>query len=112
MATARDRYYRKAYSEPLDKGRNAAAEADIAEAFEAPVDADGFQCGMCLLNRRQCVACARREAELMDAQRDVGFLEPDWVTLDADEIAAMEAAERDHEFEGWRRRPGRSQAAS
>ena len=106
MATARDRYMDKAYSEPLDKGRAAAARADMAEAFEEPdwvtpgadelafqeaaerdhehaesgwrrvpgrsqaapkfeppVDADGFQCGMCLLNRRQCLVCARREAE-------------------------------------------------
>ena len=32
MATARDRYNDKAYSEPLDKGRAAAAAADMAEA--------------------------------------------------------------------------------
>jgi hypothetical protein len=34
--------------------------------YEPPVDDDGFQCGMCLLNRRQCLACARREAELQN----------------------------------------------
>ena len=34
MATARDRYNNKAYSEPLDKGRAAAEAADMAEAEE------------------------------------------------------------------------------
>ena len=36
MATARDRYLRKSYSEPLDKVIQAAAAADMAEAFEEP----------------------------------------------------------------------------
>ena len=109
MATARDRYMRKGYSEPLDKGRAAVAAAEMAEAFEEPdwaaddagaaamemaeegscrfpdpggasypgdvndpgryeppVDGDGFQCGICLLNREQCLLCARVEAEAMD----------------------------------------------
>ena len=95
MATARDRYHRKAYSEPLDKGRAAAAEADMAEAFEDGACPD---CGY--LHDREC------------APEDL-FEEPDWVTPDAEELAHMEAAERDHEHElsGWRRRPGQSQAA-
>ena len=127
MATARDRYMRKGYSEPLDKGRNAAAEADMAEAFEEPdwsstdagaaamemaeegscrfpdpgnvsypgdsndpgryvppVDDDGFQCGVCLLNRRQCMACARTEAKQEDTERSVTAQEAYWGIPDAD----------------------------
>jgi hypothetical protein len=50
------------------------------ERFEPPVDDDGFQCGMCLLNRRQCLACARREAtEINDGLDAVADDDGRWV---------------------------------
>lgn len=52
-------------------GESYPGDANDPGRYVPPVDDDGFQCGLCLLNRRQCLACARREAEDINATLDL-----------------------------------------
>lgn len=68
-----------------------------SRGYSPPVDSDGYQCGVCLLNRRQCVACARKEAEAEDEDRAEARADDDaaiyWGFDQADDVAYFNAVD-------------------